>query len=178
VGPLTDHQIWFIWALNLLAQNFMFTFVSRARNSGSLKRHVVAAIGSNGVWILQFQIMLGPMMDYLNGKHGPLAQVGVGAFYTFFTVAGSVVAHHWSLKNEAGNSAVGANKRYVQITREEWDDVQRRLVRSPRTCPIYETCPVTLGWPGFTDKIDQLAEQVRGTRDKIAKMRDNLLKEA
>ena len=48
-------NIWLLWAVNLLAQNFCFTFVSRARNSGSLKRHVVAAIASNGVWMLQFQ---------------------------------------------------------------------------------------------------------------------------
>jgi hypothetical protein len=41
---------WIIWAGVLLAQNFSFTFVSRARNSGSLKRHVIAALASNGVW--------------------------------------------------------------------------------------------------------------------------------
>ena len=117
--------IWIIWALNLLAQNFAFTFVSRARNSGSLKRHVVAALCSNAIWMLQFQILVGPMMDFLNGKHGPLAQVAVGAFYTVFTVTGSVLAHYWALKTEKGKNAVGASSRRAEITPEEWDRVKR-----------------------------------------------------
>lgn len=116
--------IWLVWALNLLAQNFMFTIVSRARNSGSLKRHVVAAIGSNGVWMLQFQILVGPMMDYLNGGHGWLLQIAVGAFYTVFTVAGSVIAHYWALRTEKGKGAVGASAKYAQITRDEWNAVK------------------------------------------------------
>lgn len=117
-------MIWFLWAVNLLVQNFMFTFVSRARNSGSLKRHVVAAIGSNGVWILQLQIMLGPLMDYLNGKHGRIAQILVGCFYTLFTVLGSVLSHYWALRTERGKSAVGANKHRADITPKEWQEVQ------------------------------------------------------
>ena len=127
MGSLIQQQIWLIWAVNLLAQNFMFTFVSRARNSGSLKRHVIAAVGSNGVWILQLQIMLGPMMDYLNGKHGLLAQVGVGVFYTVFTVAGSVFAHYWALRTEKGKSAVGASSKYAQIPVAEWERIKKLL---------------------------------------------------
>jgi hypothetical protein len=112
--------MWVLWAINLLIQNITFTLVSRARNSGSLKRHVLAAIGSNGVFIIQFQLMLGPFMDYMNGKHGLLAQCAVAVYYTIFTVAGSVLAHYWALKTEKGKSAVGANSRYAQIPVEEW----------------------------------------------------------
>jgi hypothetical protein len=116
--------IWIVWAVNLLCQNVAFTFVSRARNSGSLKRHIIAAVCSNGIWILQLQILLGPMMDHLNGKHGWLMQVLVGAYYTAFTVAGSVLAHYWALKTEKGKAAVGANAKYAQIKIEDWARVQ------------------------------------------------------
>ena len=112
-----------LWAVNLLAQNFAFTFVSRARNSGSLKRHIYAAIASNAVFILQLQIMLGPMMDYLNGKHGLLLQAAVAAFYTAFTVTGSVLAHIWSMKTEKGKSRVGASADRAEITPTEWKRV-------------------------------------------------------
>jgi hypothetical protein len=115
---------WVLWALLLMVQNLTFTFVSRARASASLRRHVIAAVGSNGVWILQLQIMLGPLMEYLNGKHGLLLQIAVGAYYTVFTVTGSVVAHYISLKTEKGKAAVGANTKYAQITTEEWKRVR------------------------------------------------------
>lgn len=152
--------------MNLLAQNFMFTIVSRARNSGSLRRHVLAAIGSNGVWMLQFQILVGPMMDYLNGKHGVLAQVGVGAYYTVFTVAGSIAAHYWALKTEKGKSAVGASKKYVQITPEQWAEVQQHL-------SFIKDCPV-VSWPGFSEKIDELARQAHESAMKLQKVNGEL----
>jgi len=121
------NSIWIIWAVNLLFQNFAFTFVSRARSSGSLRRHVVAAVMSNFAYIFQLSIMLGPMMAYMTGKHGVLAQVGVGLYYTAFTVTGSVVAHSWALKTEKGKGAVGANDKYVQISREEWAELQQSI---------------------------------------------------
>jgi len=130
--------IWFIWAINLLAQNFAFTFVSRARSSGSLKRHVIAAIFSNGVWILQIQILFGAMMDYLTGKHGLLPQIGVGLYYTTFTVCGSVLAHYWALRTEKGKAAVGANSKYAQITNEEWARVVK-MFEAQECRPLEET---------------------------------------
>jgi hypothetical protein len=122
-------MIWLLWAANLLLQNVCFTLVSRARNSASLKRHIYAAIGSNLVFILQFQIMLGPMMDYMNGKHGIVPQILTALFYTTFTVTGSVLAHKWSMKNEKGKGAVGASARYAQIPVEEWEQVKGLLTR-------------------------------------------------
>lgn len=120
-------RLLFVWAINLIAQNFMFTIVSRARNSGSLRRHVVAAMMSNGIYILQFQIMLGPMLRYLNGSEGRLLQFGAALFYSTFTVLGSVAAHCWSLRSERGRSAVGASARYAQIPREDWDKMVARV---------------------------------------------------
>ena len=40
---------YFAWALLLILQNMAFTWVSRARNSGSLGYHAIASICSNGV---------------------------------------------------------------------------------------------------------------------------------
>lgn len=159
------NSIWLIWAANLLAQNFAFTFVSRARNSGSLKRHIIAAVCSNAIWIAQFQILIGPMMDYLSGKRGLLLQVAVGAFYVAFTVGGSILAHFWALKTEKGNSAVGANKSRAEITPEQWEAmqcavgarvvaeelidfaIQKYDVKSLEgfTCPIYRRLAASLG---------------------------------
>lgn len=115
---------WLVWAINLLCQNFAFTFVSRARNSGSLYRHVIAAIFSNGIWICQLQILLGPMMEYLKGAHGIVLQISVGVYYTTFTVLGSILAHYWALHTEKGKASVGASKHYAQIPIEEWEEVR------------------------------------------------------
>lgn len=42
----------------VVAQNASFTLVSRARNSKSLLYHTLAAIGSNGIWLLVFRNMV------------------------------------------------------------------------------------------------------------------------
>lgn len=113
-----------VWGLILLAQNVSFTLVSRARNSASLRRHILASLASNGVWFVSMMFMVGPMLDSMQGKHGLLSQIGTGAFYTTITVAGSVLAHKWALASERGKSAVGANARYAQVTNEEWEAVR------------------------------------------------------
>lgn len=120
-------MIWIIWAANLIAQTFTSTLASRARNSASLTRHVLASVGSHGVWILQLQLMLGPMMDYLSGKEGWKMQVAAGVYYTTFTVIGGLLAHHWSLRNEHGKAAVGASPKYAQVTVEEWEQLKADL---------------------------------------------------
>jgi hypothetical protein len=51
------------WAVFLLLQNASFTFVSRARNSGSYALHAVAAVASNGVWIASQFVSLGIIID-------------------------------------------------------------------------------------------------------------------
>ena len=120
-------KAWILWAFVLILQNFAFTFVSRARNSGSLKRHVVAAFASNGVWFASQLIILGNMLDIITGKRGALLAVLTGLYYTAFTLSGSLLAHWYSLKSEKGAGAVGASKKYHQVTAEEWAKI-RRLV--------------------------------------------------
>jgi len=114
---------WAEWAVILFFQNISFTYVSRARSSGSLWRHLKAAIFSNLIWIFSLQLMLGPLAEYLNGKHGRLLQIETALWYTLFTVAGSLFAHYWALKTEKGKSAVGASKLYAQIPNAEWKRV-------------------------------------------------------
>lgn len=97
-----------IWGVVTCAQNFGNTFVSRARNSGSLKRHLVAAMMSNGIWIANQILVLGTFFDQLTGKQGRLIQVSTGVFYTLCTVAGSLLGHWWSMRTEHGLGRVGA----------------------------------------------------------------------
>src|SRR5579859_7197632 len=115
---------WLVWSVVLFLQNFAFTYVSRARSSGSLLRHVKASFFSNGIWIFSQMLLLGPMLDYLTGKHGVGPQIWVGFQYTFTTMAGSIAAHYWALKTERGKNAVGANKLYAQVPVADWNVVK------------------------------------------------------
>jgi hypothetical protein len=123
---------WLLWALVLFTQNISFTYVSRARSSGSLTRHLKASIFSNGIWIFSNMIMLGPMFDYLTGKHGHLAQATAGTVYAIACTAGSIFAHYWALRTEKGKDAVGFNKKYAQIPIEEWQKMKAILDVFPR----------------------------------------------
>jgi hypothetical protein len=118
---------WAAWAAVLFLQNISFTYVSRARSSGSLIRHVKASIFSNGIWIFSQMLMLGPLFDYLTGKHGHALQIMAASVYTTFCVSGSIFAHWWALRTEKGKNAVGFNKKYAQIPVEEWVRIQAVL---------------------------------------------------
>ena len=72
-------------------------------------------------------VMLGPMFDYLTGKHGHILQAISAAVYTAACVSGSIFAHYWALKTEKGKDAVGFNKKYAQIPIEEWEELQQRV---------------------------------------------------
>jgi hypothetical protein len=115
--------MWILWGAILLLQNYSFTFVSRARNSGSLGRHVKAAILSNGVWFVSQIFAVKAFMDIITGHYGWGMAVFAAAFYTSFTVGGSVVAHYIALATEKGSSAVGASKKYAQIPKEDWEQI-------------------------------------------------------
>ena len=116
---------WAAWAAVLFFQNVSFTYVSRARSSASLSRHFKASIFSNGIWIFSQILMLGPMFDYLTGKHGLLPQIGTGLLYTVCTVSGSLSAHVWAMKTEKGKNAVGASRLYAQVPIAEWEFVKK-----------------------------------------------------
>lgn len=96
-----------LWALFLLVQNASFTFVSRARNSGSYALHAIAAVLSNGVWIASQFISIAIIIEVI--RTGSLEKkIGVVLFYTFFTVLGSI-GMHWVGINwiEKGKRKVG-----------------------------------------------------------------------
>jgi len=59
------NTLWPYIALMLLAfaQNISFTLVSRARNRNNRIYHVLAAIGSNGVWFLTFAMLVKANME-------------------------------------------------------------------------------------------------------------------
>ena len=121
------YSIWFwvVWAIFLTWQNYAFTFVSRARNSGSLKRHMIAAIQSNGVWFIQMCFVFSAFNAIISGKYGLKLAVFSMFYYTVFTMSGSLIAHYRSLKKEKGLGAVGANKRFAQIPVEEWERAKK-----------------------------------------------------
>lgn len=123
-------MIWLVWGLILILQNVSFTLVSRARNSASLARHVRAALLSNGVWFISQLIMVNEIFSMMKGDNGLVIAIMSVVYYTAATVGGSVLAHWWSLKTESGKSAVGASKKYAQITAEEWNEVKKAIASS------------------------------------------------
>ena len=99
---------YFAWALLLIIQNMAFTWVSRARNSGSLGYHAFASICSNGVWFASQFVLIDVMLRII--RNGSWAEViGIGAFYAACTVTGSVGMHWISISwLESGKRKVGA----------------------------------------------------------------------
>ncbi len=124
-----ESYIWIAWAFILVAQTFCTTMASRARNSGSLRRHMVAACMSNAVWFLSNGIIVTRLYKILTGEYGWKMAVFTGVYYVTFTLIGAVTAHHICLRTEQGKSAVGANDRYAQITVAEWEEMKRRMAK-------------------------------------------------
>lgn len=94
-------------AVMLLAQNFSFTVVSRARNSGSDTYHAVAAVFSNAIWVVVNVLLFKQWMDVW--ETGSLALfAGVALFYITFTVLGSVLGGRIARRYfETGKRRVG-----------------------------------------------------------------------
>jgi len=88
---------------------------------------MIAGLLSNGVWFASQVIMLTQLMDLLTGKYGLWYAVGTGVFYTVATMLGSLVGHWVCLKTEKGSAAVGANKKFAQITKEEWEAIKAKV---------------------------------------------------
>jgi hypothetical protein len=95
-----------LWAIVLILQAGSSTWASRARNTGSVAYHGVAAVFSHGVWFVSITVLT----DKVTRSGGsPVEIAGIGFFYTFFCVCGSILAHHVSQKYfEAGKRRVGA----------------------------------------------------------------------
>jgi hypothetical protein len=97
---------WIVWAAMLVAQNAAFTWVSRARNSGSIGYHATASVFSNGVYIVSMFFVVDKL--HSAGTAGPAQIAGVAVFYTVFTVTGSVLMHWVSMRFlEKGKRRVG-----------------------------------------------------------------------
>lgn len=96
----------FLWFLLLVIQNAAFTWVSRARNSGSYGYHAVAAVFSNGVWFASQLILITTVV-----KPGMPAGdfIKLGLVYIAGTVSGSLLMHWLSINYlEKGRRKVGA----------------------------------------------------------------------
>ena len=96
------------WGLLLIIQNAAFTWVSRARNSGSYGYHAIAALASNGVWFAAQFILIDNMVRII--REGSISEAfSIGVFYTACTVIGSVGMHYVSIHwLETGKRKVGA----------------------------------------------------------------------
>lgn len=97
---------WMLWAALLIVQNASFTLVSRARNSGSIGYHAVAAVFSNGIWFASQFIMVGLIVNQMKTR----GEIAAAAFvYIASTVVGSVAMHYVSVTYlEKGKRKVGA----------------------------------------------------------------------
>ena len=71
----------------VILQNASFTLVSRARNSDSIQFHAIAAILSNGIWVLVFRNLVQNFDNNL-----------LMATYVVGSVTGSLLMHHISMK--------------------------------------------------------------------------------
>lgn len=81
-----------------ILQNASFTLVSRARNSSSIGYHAIAAVGSNGIWLL----VIRRVVMNLNSTDLMLT-------YLAGSVCGSVLMHYVSMRwIEKGKRKVGA----------------------------------------------------------------------
>ena len=95
-----------VWAVILVLQNAAFTWVSRARNSGSIGYHALAAVFSNGIWFMSQFVMIGIV---INPNMTTEKAVETGLVYVVSTVIGSISMHVVSMKYlEAGKRKVGA----------------------------------------------------------------------
>lgn len=96
-----------LWALLLIVQNMAFTWVSRARNSGSVKYHAIASIHSNGIWYISQFILIGIITTETKTMWDI---VKIGVIYTAATTTGAIIMHLVSMKYlEKGKRKVGAS---------------------------------------------------------------------
>jgi hypothetical protein len=94
-----------LWFAVLVLQNAAFTWVSRARNSGSYAYHATAAVFSNGIWFASQFILISTVVRPDMTLQKALL---LGVVYVAATVTGSVSMHYVSIKYlESGKRKVG-----------------------------------------------------------------------
>jgi flagellar biosynthesis component FlhA len=94
------------WYALLVVQTAAFTWVSRARNSGSIGYHALASVFSNGIFFVSQYILIGmaakPGMPFWEAAK-------LGVIYIAGTVTGAVLMHYAALRwLEKGKRKVGA----------------------------------------------------------------------
>jgi hypothetical protein len=165
LGNTSSPVFWALWSVALIWQNYAFTRVSRARNSGSLRAHAIASLQSNGVWFLQSLFVYSAFMNILTGKAGILKALAAALYYTVFTMMGSIYAHYVSLRKEKGASAVGANRKYAQIDAEDWK--RFRTLMGERALVVDTGDGVGTFTPAELAKLKELCGTVLETVDEI-----------
>lgn len=101
----------YLWVPLLIIQNFSFTIVSRARNSGSDWYHAIAAVFSNGVWWASQTIIVVTLLDVVENADVALWTI-LTIVYVTCTVTGSVLGGKVARRFfERGNRRVGSYKK-------------------------------------------------------------------
>jgi hypothetical protein len=97
-----------IWWIILFLQGASFTWVSRARNSGSIKYAAFAGITSHALWFLSQIFIVTSVIDL--AKDGDLPQIlWSGFIFVSSMVSGQIAMMYASLKYfEKGKRQVGA----------------------------------------------------------------------
>lgn len=130
IGDPHSLLFWVVWAVFIIWENYALTFVGRARNSASLKRHLFAVLQLNAAWFAQMLFIFAAFKNIIDGKYGWEMTLLALLYYTALAVAASIYAHYRSLKKESGLTAVGASKKYAQIPVEEWERVLAAVIAS------------------------------------------------
>jgi hypothetical protein len=96
----------YLWSILLIFQTAAFTWVSRARNSGSYAYHAIASVFSNGVWFASQFVLIGAIVSPNMNLNIALM---MGAIYVASTVTGAILMHWLSINYlEKGKRKVGA----------------------------------------------------------------------
>jgi hypothetical protein len=97
------------WFFLLIFQSAAFTWVSRARNSGSLGYHAIASVFSNGIYFYTNIFLIALMTSFFaDAKQSNWTLMLYAAVYISGTVTGAILMHYVSLRwLESGKRKVG-----------------------------------------------------------------------
>jgi hypothetical protein len=98
-----------VWFFLLIFQSAAFTWVSRARNSGSLGYHAIASVFSNGIYFYTNIFLIALVANFwTDARQSEWTLVIYAAIYISGTVTGAVLMHYVSLRwLESGKRKVG-----------------------------------------------------------------------
>lgn len=120
-------EFYVLWAILLVLQNAAFTWVSRARNSGSDLYHGIAAVFSNGIWLVATFFTFDKVFYAAITDGFTLEVGGASLLYVACTVSGSVY-----IGNYIGNYIGKFPRRFVERGKRQvghYDDKEQRIVQ-------------------------------------------------